>query len=79
MACLRLGELIGETNKFYIYRSQWGDEKRIKKGGARRSHIKPCIFCTDHPETVFPPGWQYETLSDLARMAREKTGLFRHR
>jgi hypothetical protein len=58
--CLRLGELIRETDKLYFYHHPWYGERHVPKRprGYPRFHIEPCRRCEDHPETDYPNGHQ---------------------
>lgn len=64
--CLRLGELVRKTARFYVYR-RWGGADRHDDKESRISirteahyspaHVVPCPSCRDHPKTQYPDGY----------------------
>ena len=58
--CIKLGELIKETDAFWIYRSDDGRARRVRKRTDTHyspAHIVACHSCMDHPRTSYPHGY----------------------
>jgi hypothetical protein len=52
--CLSVGIFLRETEKTYFV-ARRGLERRVKK--STLLHTEPCTRCADHPQTVFPHGF----------------------